>query len=70
MANEKDELWCQFYETFDSIKQAINTRFDQDDLEVLNEIESCLMNAANKDYSSSDKVLNKLSDLSEIIRLG
>ena len=65
--NEKDELRRQF-ET-DSIKEAIQTRFDQDDLQVLNEIESCLITAANKDYSSSDELLNKLSGLSEIIDL-
>ena len=65
--NEKDELRRQLYETLDSIKEAIKTRFDQDDLEVLNEIKSCLITVANKDYSSSDKLLNKLSGLSEII---
>ena len=67
--NEKDELRRQFYETLDSIKEAIKTRFDQGDLEVLNEIESCLITAANKDYGSSDELLNKLSGLSEIIDL-
>ena len=67
--NEKDELRRQFYETLDSIKEAIKTRFDQDDLEVLNETESCLITAANKGYSSSDELLNKLSGLSEIIDL-
>ena len=67
--NEKDELRRQFYETLDSIKEAIKTRFDQDDLKVLNQIESCLITAANKDYLSSDELLNKLSDLSEIIDL-
>ena len=67
--NEKDELRRQFYETLDAIKEAIKTRFDQGDLEVLNEIESCLITAANKDYGSSDELLNKLSGLSEIIDL-
>jgi hypothetical protein len=67
--NEKDELRRQFCETLDSIKEAIKTRFDQDDLNVLNEIESCLLTAANKKYSSSDELLNKLGDLSEIIDL-
>ena len=59
----------QLYETLDSVKEAVKTCFDQDDLEVLNEIESCLITAANKDYSSSNELLNKLSGLSEIIDL-
>ena len=67
--NQKDELFRTYYETLDNLAEAVKTRFDQHDLQVLNAIESCLLNGANKEYSDLNELVDKLGDLSEVIDL-
>ena len=65
--NEMDkELLRLYYEAVDSVVEALHRRFRQDDLETLQAIESCLLEAVNKDVSSQE-VRSKLKGLPLVI---
>ena len=67
--NQKEELFCTYYETLDNLAEAVKTRFDQHNRQVLNAIEICLLNGANKEYSDLNELVDKLGDLSKVIDL-
>ena len=63
--NEKEELRRMYYETLDTFKEAIKTRFDQNDLQVLEQIETCLLRAANKESFDTGDFFDSLGAISE-----
>ena len=67
--NEKEELRRMYYEALDTFKEAIKTRFDQNDLQVLEQIETCLLRAANKESFDTGDFFDSLGVISEVIDL-
>ena len=63
--NEKEELRRMYYEALDTFKEAIKTRFDQNDLQVLEQIETCLLRAANKESFDTGDFFDSLGAISE-----
>ena len=49
--SENAELMRQFFETLDVVKNAVKSRFDQNDINILKAIERFILSAANKEYT-------------------
>lgn len=65
---EKSKLWINFYAAIDATTQAIESRFDQEDLKVLRDIDECLIKGANGE-SNALEVKRKLANLSTSVNL-
>ncbi|XP_028414610.1 zinc finger MYM-type protein 1-like [Dendronephthya gigantea] len=64
--NITTELLRIYYEAVDAVVEALQGRFRQEDLEILEAIESCLLAAANK-KNSSEEVRPQLKSLPAVI---
>ena len=66
----KDKLKQKFFEAIDTLLVSLKTHFDQDDIAVMKNIETCIISAGNNIPANKDDFSKQLQQLSKFINFG